>query len=70
MQALSAELLGYLEVTDEAFKPSLAEHLCLLTQKFSPTTRWYIDQLLKIMVAAGTYVTVRAAAVPFTLFIL
>lgn len=59
MQALSAELLAYLEVTDEAFKPSLTEHLCLLTQKFSPSTRWYIDQLLKIMVAAGSFVTVR-----------
>jgi AP-1 complex subunit gamma-1 len=58
LQALSSELLAYLEVTDEAFKPSLTEHLCLLTQKYSPSTRWYIDQLLNIMVAAGTFVTV------------
>jgi hypothetical protein len=59
MQALANELVGYLAVTDKAFKASLAEHLCRIIQKFSPSVRWYVDMLLKVMLTAGAHVQVR-----------
>eukprot|EP00892_Ulva_mutabilis_P011372 jgi/Ulvmu1/8607/UM046_0005.1 len=55
VKALSRELVAHLEATDDAFKPSLAEHLCTLLQKHSPSTRWYVDQLLRVMVIAGEH---------------
>jgi hypothetical protein len=58
MQALASELVGYLAVTDKAFKGSLAEHCCRVIQKFSPNVRWYVDMLLKVMLTAGPYVQV------------
>jgi hypothetical protein len=58
MQALANELVGYLTVTDKAFKGSLAEHLCRIIQKFSPSVRWYVDMLLKVMLTAGAHVQV------------
>ena len=64
VQALSKELVSNLETTDEAFKPSLTEHICTLLQKYSPSTRWFVDQLLKVMVTAGEHVQVPFRALP------
>ena len=60
MQALAKELIAYLAVTDAAFRPSLADHLCRLVQRFAPTTRWFVDSLLNIFVIAGPHVDVRS----------
>lgn len=62
IEALAKELLAYLAVTDAAFKPSLTEHLSTLVQRFSPTDRWYVDNILTIMVSADVHVKVRASS--------
>lgn len=56
VEALVRELVAYLEVTDEAFKSSLSEHLTTIVEKHAPDTRWYIDTVLQIMAVARKYV--------------
>lgn len=66
IKTLTNELLEYLEVCDEEFKPDLTAKICMLVQRFSPDKRWYIDSLGQVLVQAGAYVkeeVVRALVV-------
>lgn len=56
IKTLTNELLEYLEVCDEEFKPDLTAKICMLVQRFSPDKRWYIDSLGQVLVQAGAYV--------------
>lgn len=56
IKTLTNELLEYLEVCDEEFKPDLTAKVCMLVQRFSPDKRWYIDSLGQVLVQAGAYV--------------
>ncbi|MCO5574685.1 hypothetical protein L7F22_028475 [Adiantum nelumboides] len=56
-KALTKELLEYLKKSDSDFKGILTAKICLIIEKFSPDKIWYIDQMIKVMVEAGNYVT-------------
>ncbi|KAG2453880.1 hypothetical protein HYH02_002086 [Chlamydomonas schloesseri] len=56
IRTLTRELLDYLAVSDAEFKPDLTAKICMLIQRFAPDRRWHLDQLLAVMLQAGSYV--------------
>ncbi|CAA2958216.1 AP-1 complex subunit gamma-2-like [Olea europaea subsp. europaea] len=56
VKSLTKELIDYLEVCDSEFKGDLTAKICSVVEKFSPEKIWYIDQMLKILSAAGNHV--------------
>ncbi|XP_020244626.1 AP-1 complex subunit gamma-2-like [Asparagus officinalis] len=56
VKQLTKELIDYLEVSDQEFKPELSAKICSIVEKFSPEKLWYIDQMLKVLCEAGNYV--------------
>ena len=59
MQGLMAELLAHLATADSAFAATLADAVARLVLRFAPRPRWYLDNLMAILVVAGTHVAVR-----------
>lgn len=57
VKSLTKELLEYLEVSDPEFKGDLTAKICAIVEKFAPSKLWYIDQMIKVLVEAGSYVT-------------
>nr|XP_009391746.1 PREDICTED: AP-1 complex subunit gamma-2-like [Musa acuminata subsp. malaccensis] len=53
---LTKELIDYLEVSDQDFKGDLTAKICSIIEKFSQEKKWYIDQMLKVLSLAGSYV--------------
>jgi len=53
---LASELLEYLDVCDEEFKPELAKKISALALKFSPSKQWYVDSFITLLVRAGQYI--------------
>ncbi|KAI3467496.1 hypothetical protein Pfo_024159 [Paulownia fortunei] len=56
VKALTKELVDYLEVSDPEFKGDLTAKICSIVEKFSPEKIWYIDQMVKVLLEAGSYV--------------
>ncbi|KAL3339238.1 hypothetical protein AABB24_028064 [Solanum stoloniferum] len=56
VKPLTKELTEHLEVSDPEFKGDLTAKICSIVEKFSPEKIWYIDQMLKVLSEAGTYV--------------
>lgn len=57
VKPLTKELLEYLEVSDPEFKGDLTAKICSIVEKFAPSKLWYIDQMIKVLTEAGSYVT-------------
>lgn len=53
---LTKELLDYLAISDNEFKPDLTAKICTLIQRFAPEKRWHIDHMLQVLSQAGLYV--------------
>lgn len=49
------ELLLFLEKADPEFKAHCSSSIVLAAEKFSPSRRWRLDTLLKILVAVSIY---------------
>ncbi|CAH9107581.1 unnamed protein product [Cuscuta epithymum] len=56
VKPLTKELIEYLEVSDPDFKGDLTTKICSIVEKFYPDKIWYIDQMLKVLSEAGSYV--------------
>ncbi|KAI3733533.1 hypothetical protein L6452_12976 [Arctium lappa] len=56
VKPLTKELIDYLEVSDHGFKGDLTAKICSIVEKFYPDKIWYIDQMLKVLSEAGSYV--------------
>ncbi|XP_023643387.1 AP-1 complex subunit gamma-2 isoform X2 [Capsella rubella] len=56
VEPLAKELIEYLEVSEQDFKEDLTAKICSIVEKFAPEKIWYIDQMLKVLSEAGTYV--------------
>ncbi|XP_031124581.1 AP-1 complex subunit gamma-2-like [Ipomoea triloba] len=56
VKPLTKELIEYLEVSDLEFRGDLTAKICSIVEKFSPEKIWYIDQMLKVLSEAGSYV--------------
>ncbi|XP_050523176.1 AP-1 complex subunit gamma-1 [Daktulosphaira vitifoliae] len=53
---MTKELLAFLESCEPEFKAQCSSSIVLAAEKFAPNTRWHLDTLIKVLVAAGNYV--------------
>ncbi|CAG8440588.1 11934_t:CDS:10 [Diversispora eburnea] len=56
VRVLTRELLAFLEVADNEFKPAMTTKICLAADRFAPNKRWHIDTVLRVLKLAGNYV--------------
>merc|ERR1719446_1835218 len=52
---MTKELLNYLLVAEIDFKEELCSRICMAVSKYSPSRRWQIDTLIKVMCLGGNY---------------
>mmetsp|Transcript_57975 Transcript_57975/g.101586 ORF Transcript_57975/g.101586 Transcript_57975/m.101586 type:complete len:845 (-) Transcript_57975:103-2637(-) len=52
---MTKELLNYLLVADTDFKEELCSRICMAVAKYSPSRRWQIDTLIKVMCLGGNF---------------
>eukprot|EP00003_Mantamonas_plastica_P011292 TRINITY_DN2092_c0_g1_i5.p1 TRINITY_DN2092_c0_g1~~TRINITY_DN2092_c0_g1_i5.p1 ORF type:complete len:853 (+),score=360.77 TRINITY_DN2092_c0_g1_i5:1896-4454(+) len=55
IRTLTRELLNYLVVADEEFKPDLSVKIVTIIERYAPNVRWQFDQLLKAITLGGKY---------------
>jgi AP-1 complex subunit gamma-1 len=55
VRLLIRELLIFLEVADNEFKPNLAMHICISAGKYAPNKRWHFDTVLHVLKLAGAF---------------
>ena len=56
VRVLIRELLSFLEVADNEFKPELTSQIGISADRFAPNKRWHIDTMLRVLKLAGNYV--------------
>ena len=53
---LVRELLAFLEVADNEFKPHLTSQIGVSADRYAPNKRWHVDTMLRVLKLAGNYV--------------
>ena len=56
VRVLIRELLAFLEVADNEFKPTMTTQIGIAADRFAPNKRWHIDTMLRTLKLAGNYV--------------
>ncbi len=56
VRVLIRELLAFLEVADNEFKPIMSSQIGIAADRFAPDKRWHIDTMLRVLKLAGNYV--------------
>lgn len=56
VRVLIRELLAFLEVADNEFKPTMTTQIGIAADRFAPNKRWHIDTMLRVLKLAGNYV--------------
>lgn len=56
IRVLIRELLAFLEVADNEFKPIMTSQIGIAADRFSPNKRWHIDTMIRVLKLAGNYV--------------
>lgn len=56
VRVLIRELLAFLEVADNEFKPVMTTQIGIAADRFAPNKRWHMDTILRILKLAGNYV--------------
>ena len=56
VRVLIRELLAFLEVADNEFKPNMTTQIGIAADKFAPNKRWHFDTMLRVFALAGNYV--------------
>ena len=56
VRVLIRELLAFLEVADNEFKPTMTSQIGVAADKFAPNKRWHFDTMLRVLSLAGNYV--------------
>lgn len=56
VRVLVRELLAFLEVADNEFKPVMTSQIGVAADRFSPNKRWHVDTMLRVLKLAGNYV--------------
>ncbi|KAF4121788.1 AP-1 complex subunit gamma-1, partial [Geosmithia morbida] len=56
VRVLIRELLAFLEVADNEFKPTMTSQIGIAADRFAPNKRWHFDTMLRVMSLAGNYV--------------
>ena len=53
---LIRELLAFLEVADNEFKPRMTSQIGVAADRYAPNKRWHVDTMLRVLKLAGNYV--------------
>ena len=56
VRVLVRELLAFLEVADNEFKPAMTTQIGIAADRFAPNKRWHVDTILRVLKLAGNYV--------------
>lgn len=56
VRVLIRELLAFLEVADNEFKPTMTSQIGVAADRFAPNKRWHVDTMLRVLTLAGNYV--------------
>jgi AP-1 complex subunit gamma-1 len=56
VRVLIREILAFLEVADNEFKPIMTSQIGIAADRFSPSKRWHVDTMLRVLSLAGNYV--------------
>ncbi|KAF7589441.1 clathrin associated protein complex large subunit [Aspergillus hancockii] len=56
VRVLVRELLAFLEVADNEFKPAMTTQIGIAADRYAPNKRWHVDTILRVLKLAGTYV--------------
>jgi AP-1 complex subunit gamma-1 len=56
VRVLIRELLAFLEVADNEFKPVMTSQIGIAADRYAPNKRWHIDTMLRVVKLAGNYV--------------
>lgn len=56
VRVLIRELLAFLEVADNEFKPTMTSQIGIAADRYAPNKRWHIDTMLRVLTLAGNYV--------------
>ncbi|KAK0635683.1 adaptin N terminal region-domain-containing protein [Bombardia bombarda] len=56
VRVLIRELLAFLEVADNEFKPNMTSQIGIAADRYAPSKRWHIDTMLRVLTLAGNYV--------------
>jgi AP-1 complex subunit gamma-1 len=56
VRVLIRELLAFLEVADNEFKPVMTTQIGIAADRYAPNKRWHIDTMLRVVKLAGNFV--------------
>ncbi|KAI4158121.1 MAG: hypothetical protein LQ342_007718 [Letrouitia transgressa] len=56
VRVLIRELLAFLEVADNEFKPAMTSQIGIAADRFAPNKRWHVDTIFRVLKLAGNYV--------------
>ena len=56
VRVLIRELLAFLENADAEFKPVMTTQIGIAADRYSPSKRWHVDTMLRVVKLAGNYV--------------
>ncbi|KAF7192999.1 AP-1 complex subunit gamma-1 [Pseudocercospora fuligena] len=56
IRVLIRELLAFLEVADNEFKPIMTSQIGIAADRYAPNKRWHVDTMLRVLKLAGNYV--------------
>ncbi|KAK1760931.1 adaptin N terminal region-domain-containing protein [Echria macrotheca] len=56
VRVLIRELLAFLEVADNEFKPTMTTQIGVAADRYAPNKRWHFDTMLRVLTLAGNYV--------------
>lgn len=56
VRVLIRELLAFLEVADNEFKPIMTSQIGIAADRFAPNKRWHVDTMLRVLKLGGNYV--------------
>lgn len=56
VRVLVRELLAFLEVADNEFKPAMTTQIGIAADRYAPNKRWHMDTILRVLKLAGGYV--------------
>lgn len=56
VRVLVRELLAFLEVADNEFKPAMTTQIGIAADRYAPNKRWHVDTMLRVLKLAGSYV--------------
>ena len=56
VKSIVKELLNFLLTAEKEFKEDLANKICMAVEKYSPTKKWHVDTIIKVLTLAGSEV--------------